>query len=775
MAEAADFQGMNPSPARRWVRRAASLMAGAPLLVGLTQLPAAPAAYAAQDATGAGTVDVALDALTPHAPKKGDTITVSGTLTNRSKQAVTEARVGLRVGERLSGRTQIDIAADRTGYTPGGEPAELEKYVVKIPQLPPGTSTDFTLAVPVDQLGLDESGVYQLGVSLSGKAAGRGEQVLGIQRTFLPWAPEDTEKKTQLTALWPLISTTRLSAETGSDEQQTPVFENDDLAKELAPGGRLEQMVSLGDELPVTWVIDPDLLATVDAMVKGYTVKDKATGKNVPGKNQDVAKRWLNSLEKAVQGGDVVALPFADPDLASLAHRGKNVPGSLNQLQRATEAARITVESTLHVKPSTDFAWPVEGAVDPSIVNTATSAGAHHVIARSDSFEENDALSYTPTAARPIGAGRTAVVADARLSTAFQGDMADAENSALAVQEFLAQTLALTLQAEDKQRSIVVAPQRMPSVSQAQSLASAVRALSPGRWTQPLDLTAAAKATPDPAATTQVPGWASYPGALRAKELPTTAFENIKATQFTLDRFKVVLTRPERVVTPFGNAINRGMSASWRGKEAAASVYRGDVQGYLDDLTKEVNLIKKSTATLSGRSATIPVTVQNKLVQDVDHLVLRLQSTLPARLKLGEGEGEAVTEQPIKVRGGHSQSVKIATTANANGKVPVVARLYTEDGTPYGPEMRFMVNVNEVTPTIMLVIAGGVLLLVLAGIKMYSQRKRAAARGSDQPDGDAPDGEDAPDGNDAEQPGDPAADTGPESGEPSATGEKVDR
>jgi hypothetical protein len=743
-------------------------MAGAPLLVGLAQLPAAPAAYAAENATGAGTVDVALDSLTPNAPKKGDTITVSGTVTNKGKQPVTEARVGLRVGDRLTGRTQIDTAAARTGFTEGGEPDELEKYVVKIAQLPPGVSTDFTLAVPVDKLGLDETGVYQLGISLSGKTAGRSEQVLGMERTFLPWAPDGTKQKTQLTSLWPLISTTRLSAETGSDEQQTPVFENDDLAKELAPGGRLEQMVSLGNELPVTWVIDPDLLATVDAMVKGYTVKDKATGTNVPGKSQAVAKQWLNSLEKAVQGKKVVALPFADPDLASLAHRGKNVPGSLNQLQRATEAATITVDSTLHVKSSTDFAWPVEGAVDPAIVNTATSAGAHNVIVRSDSLGESDALPYTPTAARPIGAGRTAVVADARLSTAFQGDMANAENSTLAVQKFLAQTLALTQQDEDKPRSIVVAPQRMPSVTQAQSMASALRALDSRRWTEPLDLLAAAKAKPDPRATTQVPGWSSYPDKLRDQELPTTAFENIKATQFTLDRFKVVLTKPERVVTPFGNAINREMSTSWRGNETPARIYRGAVQRYLNDLTNEVNLIEKSTATLSGRSATIPVTVQNKLVQDVDHLVLRLQSTLPARLKLGEGEGQAVTEQPIKVRGGHSQSVKIATTANANGKVPVIARLYTEDGTPYGPEMRFMVNVNEVTPTIMLVIAGGVLLLVLAGIKMYSQRKRAAARGN-RPEGGAPDGDDP------EQPSDPAPDTGPESGEPSAAGEKVDR
>lgn len=79
------------------------------------------------------------------------------------------------------------------------------------------------------------------------------------------------------------------------------------------------------------------------------------------------------------------------------------------------------METILHVKPSTDFSWPVDGAVDPSIMDVATSAGAHKVIARSDSFQDD--LPYTPTAARPIGGGTTAVVSDAYLSTTFEGDM----------------------------------------------------------------------------------------------------------------------------------------------------------------------------------------------------------------------------------------------------------------------------------------------------------------------------------------------------------------
>ena len=734
-------------------------------MAGFLVVPAAPvqATGPGKTPSGSRTVTVSLDTLAPAAPVEGDTLTVSGTLTNKGKQTITDGEVDLRVGPRLSSRSAIDDAADRTGYLPGPDPARLGgKYTVKIPELRTGGSHDFTLAVPVAKLGLDKKGVYQLGVSVTGQTSRAPyDQVLGIQRTFLPWQPEDSDGKTGLTFLWPLIAQSHMTAETGSDEQQAPVFSDDDLALELAPGGRLEQLVSLGRELPVTWVIDPDLLASVDAMTEPYRVRSGKT--TVPGTNQAIAKQWLTALETAVKDGKVVALPFGDPDLASIAHRGKNVSGTLSHLQTATEVAGKTVETILHVKPSTDFAWPVDGAIDPSIVDVATSAGAHQVIARSDSLEETGDLSYTPTSARPIGGGTTAVVADDRLSTAFDGTMAKAGMPTLAVQEFLAQTLALTEQDKDKERSIVVAPQRTPSAAQAKAMARALQGLADGRWTRPVDLVAAAEAKPDAGATTKVPRSSQYPKKLRAQELPTQAFQDIRATQGSLNSFQVILAEPARVVSPFGNAVNRAVSTTWRGRALAAQQYRDAVRLYLESLTNEVQLITKSDVTLSGRSATIPVTVQNKLVQGVDHLVLRLTSENATRLELGK-DGTAVTEQPVKIAGGHSQSVKFDASANVNGQAQVTARLFTEDGTPYGDPMTFTVKVSEVTPTVLLVIAGGLLLLVLAGVRTYAHRKRTIARHAAEDSGDEP-----------EQPSDPTPDTGPESGNPSGTGEKVDR
>lgn len=94
----------------------------------------------------------------------------------------------------------------------------------------------------------------------------------------------------------------------------------------------------------------------------------------------------------------------------------------------------------------------------------------------------------------------------------------------------------------------------------------------------------------------------------------------------------------------------------------------------------------------------------------------------------------------------------------------MTAQLYTEDGRPYGEEMAFTVKVSELTPTVLLVIAGGSCSWFSPAIRMYAHRKRANAGGAAGDDGSEP-----------EQPSDPTPDTGPESTKPPGTGEKVDR
>ena len=274
-----------------------------------------------------------------------------------------------------------------------------------------------------------------------------------------------------------------------------------------------------------------------------------------------------------------------------------------------------------------------------------------------------------------------------------------------------------------------------------------------------------------------MPSGAAYPSSLRRQELPVEAFRQIQGTQSALDDFRVILAQPERVVTPFGNAMMREMSTEWRGNATGARTFRHSVRSYLDGLTKKVRLIQKSEATLSGRSATIPVTVQNNLVQGVKDMTLKLTSSQPNRLDAGKS-------QQITVDGGHSQSFKFDTTANANGRAWVTAQLYTADGKPYGEPMTFQGERHGDHRH---------------GDARHRGRRAAArarrradlspaqaggrpARTENGSDGDGPDGgqgtdgdNGGTDGDEPEQPSDPTPDTGSESSDPSGSGEKVDR
>ncbi|MCX2967960.1 MULTISPECIES: DUF6049 family protein [Streptomyces] len=738
MAEVANDQGTRGGPVpRRWRHRAAVALVLSPLLAAALPVGTATAAHGTApesapgaEPTGSRSAEIALTGVGPLAPGEDDTLTVSGTVTNRSGSAITDAEVGLRTGPRLTTRSAINgVTADQP-YAAGsdGVPVTGDDATTPLADLAPGATRSFTLDVPVADLRLGDSGVYQLGVTLAGRPAGTSsEQILGIERTPVPWQKSPAETRTKITALWPLISSPHLTARTDSDEQQTPVFRNEDLVDEISPGGRLHQLVAAGAELPVTWLVDPDLLASVHAMTQPYQVE--TPDGPVAGTGQQVANQWLHDLQDAVEDEEVVALPFADPDVASLAHQGRDVSGALGHLQPATEVSAYTVKSILHTTPSTDYAWPVEGAIDPAVVSVATSAGARHVITRSDSLRETRGLTYTPNAARPIGGGITAVSADATLSTLFTGDMTRADTATRAVRQFLAHTLSITEQNPTEQRHVLLAPQRMPTTSQARAMAEALTVLTEGGgWAELSPLSETAKAEPDPRANRQVPGADAYPDTLRSQELPTAAFEAMRSTQTTLKDFAVILSQEDRVVTPFGNAIRREMSTSWRGRTVEAAAYRAAVQQYLVSLTDEVRLVDKSPMTLSGRSATIPVTVKNDLVQQVDGLELRLTSGRRIGLDIDDDTKRVVVE------GGHSQSITFDTTAKANGRTYLTAQLYTEDDKPYGEPMTFQVDVTEITSTVLLVIAGGVLLVVLAGVRMYTQRKR---RGP-QPDPEAP-------------------------------------
>ena len=86
-------------------------------------------------------------------------------------------------------------------------------------------------------------------------------------------------------------------------------FRNDDLAKEIAVGGRLWSLIFSLDSTPRIWVIDAALIEEISAMTEPYELRD---GTKIDASVDAAA--YLAQLKKVVRNAQVVALPYGNPD-----------------------------------------------------------------------------------------------------------------------------------------------------------------------------------------------------------------------------------------------------------------------------------------------------------------------------------------------------------------------------------------------------------------------------------------------------------------------------
>ncbi|WP_406201309.1 DUF6049 family protein [Kitasatospora sp. NBC_01560] len=728
----------------------------------LALLPALPAAAlpAGGAVPGAGSgasaeypVVLTIDTVNKPVAVQNGTVTISGQITNGGRSVLKSAHAAVRkpaLGKPLTNRSDLASVVTRTGPT-GSDGIDLESPQYALNELGPGQSQPYTLSVAVSDLQLSSEGVYELAVDVWGSTAdNQHDRALGIARTFLPYSTSSTEAQpSKVTTLWPLVHAPVLAAQTMSDNDQTvPVLRDDSLATEFAPGGRLYELVETGSSLTgLTWVIDPDLLDTAFAMTKQYRVQKPGTGtKNdnkkkkvaakeentVAGNGSAAASAWLEKLRAAVarNGSQVVALPYADPDLASIAHNAAEADGVDAALGKAATAGRLTVEGRLAVDTRSDVAWPYQGYLDQQVAGLTQRVGDRLVLVNGASLPEPDALKYTPTAARPIGDGQTAVVADEEVSALFAGDLGTPQAQTLAVQRFLAETYVISRQEPQNPRGLLVMPPRELSATTAKVLATALQAAQAGKWVEPVKLDVLAQGPADPKANGGVPAATDYPAQVRSSELPSSALTDTFAIQEDLDLLMRVLTLPQRVRGPFSAAMLRSMSTSWRSEPPAGSLYRAGVKDYLTELRDAVNVPKKTSITFAGDTGVLQVSVRNDLTQPVTNLKLVLTPSQANRLQIRPAE-------ELVLPASQSVTLRFPAQAHNNGPVSVTARLYTTgpDSRPYGEPQTFNVEVTSVTNGVLYVFGGGLVLLLLAALRFVRQRKRRVANGDE---GDAP-------------------------------------
>jgi hypothetical protein len=409
----------------------------------LLTLFAAPAVVPHAAAGEPGAVpflQVRIDSITPEVvtTTSEPTVTVTGSILNVGDRAVRDVMVRLEHAAAVT--SSAGLRTNLSGNVDQYEP--VADFITLAPELLRGQAVPFVLSYPLrspdlSSLHIDKPGVYPVMVNVNG-TPDYGEParldearfllpVLGVPPepaagsaadTLTSVVPPDTSKPVRLTMLWPLADRPRLAA--GAPGGTTPVrLIDDDLATSLAPGGRLDTMLSAVDfatSPPVDpggevrnamcLAVDPDLLVTVNAMTGGYVVNDAPDAGPVtpthPGAGQDAAVGWLNRLRTLAQRMCVTTTTYSQADLDALqrvADRGLSsiaTSGSADIVDQILGVTSIRGATLVGDGPLTGPAVDLLSAQGPTVAIGAANVAAQDSATGEPATADVQPLRYSP-------------------------------------------------------------------------------------------------------------------------------------------------------------------------------------------------------------------------------------------------------------------------------------------------------------------------------------------------------------------------------------------
>jgi len=673
-------------------RRAARGLLGLVLAAAAWSLtmPSAPPAAAADPPEGP--VRVVVESLEPRVPRPGDTVSVSGRLTNTGADPLTTVTAQLRVSRRaITGRDQLAALATSTDRPPG---AVVEPFVIPVAErLDAGSSAPFRLEIPVDSLRLGDFGVYPMAVEVRGTPPSGVRDRVGTVRTFLPWAGRtDTAavRPTRVAMLWPVLAAPARGAGDLAVDDPSPL--PDLLAR------RLSRVVEAGQGSSVTWFLDGDLLESADALGQGEAGASAAT-----------AAAFVATLDRAVGDGDAFAVGYADPDLVS-------VVGSrlADDLATSTALGPAVVREVLGRDVGGTLAWPADGTADGATLEVLGRGGTETVVLSDAYVAPVRRVVYTPDAVgRLAGTRLTAAVADSRLSALLTTPLAEQGGSALARQRFLAEVAMVTAERPSDGRSVLVVPPRAfdPDPGYVRDLLAALREVP---WARPVTLSALL-ADPGDAPARRPP---DYPAAVRARELPGSRLAGVATARDRLAALAEILEQPEPLVDGYERALLRTESAAWRDQPDAGERFTRSLTDAVTAARSAVRIVETGPITLATRNGAIPVTIVNGLDQPV---TVRVGARAIPSVRLTVGQPPAVT-----VEAGRRVSVEVPAQAAANGRLDLEVRLLTPSGAAYGDPVTFPVRVTGFGQVARVVVGAA---LVLLGLAVLVRIGRALRRG----------------------------------------------
>jgi hypothetical protein len=695
---------------------------------------------------------VTLSGVTPLAPQPGDTLAVRGRLSDQAGSPVSNLRVQLAVSRtKVGSRGEFDdFAATPDGAAPiDATVPSTETATLTSSDLDVGATDSFSVTVPVNDLQLPQAWqVYEMTIVVTGDTV-TGTTTVGRLRTFLPWAPLDVPGvglPTRLAWVWPLVDRPHRSDGT--------TWVDDDLSTSLAGDGRLNRLVTAGaaaevqsppalprprsnkgrhrhrhrtappkppqptiQRVPVTWVIDPQLIDDATAMKSAYTVA-KPTGGTRPGRGGAAAKQWLTEMESAVGKSEVFGLPYADPDVVAAVRAGLGT-----EVQLANSIGDTIIKNALGRTPL-PYAWPPNGLADQRTLDTLFAAGETTVVLDSEAVPVvGGPPSETPGAHAkvPFPYGNfDALLADHTLNGVIDAGAHSGAAGPMAIQRLLSELLMIQAEHPFDQRSLVVTPSRRwaPSASYAAAVLSDTGKVP---WVQPVSLS-------------QVADGPVYDAVQRPRLQFTTEDRDLLLRHTYLarvDRVKHLIDAFRAIVVPptdprargFTDGVLRLLSSAWRSDPVTARTVRDSLDM---SVRKTMGLVRiashpGSLVTLTSHSGIVPVTVANDLDTPV-RIVVEIRPDQHLVVK---------SAHVARTIGAHRQvPIDVRATAQTSGVFGLTVRLATPSplNRHYGPAVPLRVRSTAYGSTALLITGGATAVLLLTVVFRLVRRARAARR-----------------------------------------------
>jgi Family of unknown function (DUF6049) len=695
-------------------------------------MPGSAATAAAAQPNGAPPVSLAITSVSPAYARPGQTVTVSGTLTNSSSKAMSGLSIQLRSSATPFGsRGSLQEYAD--GTFPADEPVTGAVTTLKKPLAARATIT-WSVPLPVNDVGMSTFGVYPL----AAQAENSSLSPLTVSRTFLPFWPKSKSLQPDTEAIawiWPLIDQPRQTVCSG--------LLNDGLDSSLASGGRLNGLLQVGSEYSgaahLTWAIDPALLANVNTMTKPYTAGDGGCGGAAKPASQN-AESWLAQLKSATTGQPVFVTPYADADVAALtrSHMTANLAGAFTQGRAVATSLlgrNFTGSGATGSTNMTGLAWPADGIANHAVLKNLAANGISAVVLDSSTMPPSPQQDYTPSAQATASDGTktpmTVLLSDDTITQIIGTANAPSDSKATAFavkQRYLAETAMIAAEQPSIGRSVVVAPPRRwdPPAGLANDLLSET-VTAPWLHSVSLGDLAAVK-DPSGKATRQPP---------RAHSKSQLS-RGLLGEARHVEQQAALLTSVEQNPSPLlKNAAAAIESSAWRGGGSAArqgAALARRISAYLARQAGNLKVFVVPRVTLGGLKGTVPVSISNGLNYAVN-----------VKLQADPSGGITVRAPPhvVTVPRGQQDIVKISVAATTVGSTVLRLRLLTPQGTPFSAPATVTIQATHYGTLALVIMAAALGVLVLTAVTRGFRRRgsgRGGGRGARQQDGDGPGG-----------------------------------